>query len=81
MTQKNWFDNPCKSPVEWWFVCKHKQKPRGVAQPGSAFGSGPKGRGFKSHRPDQPSLGTPGMSEGCRAEAAQQRRRAKRAGD
>ena len=32
---------------------------RGVAQFGSAFGSGPKGRGFKSRRPDQeygPSL-------------------------
>ena len=28
------------------------EKTRGVAQPGSAFGSGPKGRGFKSHRPD-----------------------------
>ena len=26
---------------------------RGVAQFGSAFGSGPKGRGFKSRRPDQ----------------------------
>ena len=25
---------------------------RGVAQFGSAFGSGPKGRGFKSRRPD-----------------------------
>ena len=28
-------------------------RPRGVAQLGSAFGSGPKGRVFKSRRPDQ----------------------------
>ena len=52
---------------------------RGVAQPGSAFGSGPKSQGFKSPLPDQPSLALSGRatarhaseaSEGCRAEAA-----------
>ena len=34
-------------PLAW-----EREYGRGVAQPGSAFGSGPKGRRFKSSRPD-----------------------------
>src|SRR3977135_4476376 len=37
---------------------------RGVAQPGRALGSGPRGRRFKSSRPDQISRKTLGKSIG-----------------
>ena len=37
-------------PLSWH--SNPSRKKRGVAQPGSAFGSGPKGRRFKSSRPD-----------------------------
>src|SRR5437764_639739 len=41
--------------------------PRGVAQPGSAFGWGPKGRRFKSDRPDFASrVGVAGASQASR---------------
>ena len=33
-------------------VEKKQKVHRGVAQPGSALGSGPRGRRFKSYRPD-----------------------------
>jgi hypothetical protein len=41
-------------PVSWH---SNLARLRGVAQPGSAFGSGPKGRRFKSSRPDNSNSG------------------------
>ena len=59
-------DVPCQSRPqkrlarrEWVLISYPHFAGRSVAQPGSAFGSGPKGRGFKSLHSDHPKVPHP----------------------